>query len=51
MNQYFYVYVLQSGKDSNFYTGYTGNLRQRIRAHQDGAVHSTKNRLTNYLKK
>jgi putative endonuclease len=45
MSQFFYVYVLRSVKDSNFYTGYTGNLRQRIKSHQDGRISSTRNRL------
>jgi putative endonuclease len=45
MSTYFYVYVLQSGKDSNFYVGYTNDLRQRLGVHQSGRVKSTKNRL------
>jgi putative endonuclease len=45
MSTNFYVYVLQSGKDSNFYVGYTNDLRQRLEVHQSGRVKSTKNRL------
>lgn len=40
----FYVYVLQSGKDNGFYTGYTKNLIERIKLHKSGEVESTKNR-------
>ena len=39
-----YVYVLLSLKDSRFYTGYTGNLKQRIDAHTSGKVGTTRNR-------
>ena len=42
---YFYVYVLQSDIDNQFYTGYTSNLRQRLEDHNEGKVQSTKNRL------
>ncbi|MGD1046774.1 MAG: GIY-YIG nuclease family protein [Bacteroidota bacterium] len=45
IQQYYYVYVLQSAKDGLFYTGYTGDLKKRIREHRDGQVLSTKNRL------
>ena len=44
MRQY-YVYVLQSESDKNFYTGYTNNIRVRINEHNSGKVVSTKNRL------
>lgn len=40
----YYVYVLQSLKDQNFYTGYTENLRTRFLEHQSGQVLSTKSR-------
>ena len=43
--KYYYVYVLQSGKDGLFYTGYTSNLNKRISQHENGEVYSTKNRL------
>ena len=45
MNKYFYVYVLHSEKDSNFYVGYTNNIQRRITEHNNGKVPSTKNRL------
>jgi len=40
----FYVYVLQSRLDRNFYTGVTSDLRKRFRDHLYGRVSSTKNR-------
>ena len=42
---YYYVYVLLSEKDNQFYTGYTANLKNRLNEHLSGKVHSTKNRL------
>ncbi|MDY0089106.1 MAG: GIY-YIG nuclease family protein [Flavobacteriaceae bacterium] len=41
---YYYVYVLKSEKDSMFYTGYTNNLKERLKMHNEGKVSSTKNR-------
>ncbi len=41
---YYYVYILQSEKDGNFYTGYTKDLRERLKLHNEGKVSSTKNR-------
>ncbi len=41
----FYTYVLKSEKDGNLYVGWTNNLKQRFKRHQDGQVKSTKNRL------
>ena len=41
---FYYVYVLQSLKDSKFYTGYTENLKLRFEEHQKGRVLSTRNR-------
>ncbi|MCG2716332.1 MAG: GIY-YIG nuclease family protein, partial [Candidatus Marinimicrobia bacterium] len=40
----YYVYVLQSEKDKNFYVGYTNDLSKRIRQHNEGNVNSTKDR-------
>ena len=40
-----YVYVLKSGKDGHLYYGYTNNLQNRIRKHNEGKVFSTKLRL------
>jgi len=42
--KYYYVYVLLSLTDGNFYTGYTKNLLNRLELHQEGKVVSTKNR-------
>jgi len=42
---YYYVYILLSGSDNQFYTGYTNNLNKRLLEHQNGKVYSTKNRL------
>ena len=41
---FFYIYILKSEKDSKFYTGYTKDLRKRLKMHHDGNVKSTKNR-------
>ncbi len=41
----YYIYVLKSLKDRNFYTGYTNNLKERLELHNAGKVDSTKNRL------
>jgi len=41
---YFYVYILHSELDDNFYTGYTKDLNKRLTEHQMGKVNSTKNR-------
>ena len=42
--KYYYVYILQSDLDQNFYTGYTNNLNRRIKEHNNGKVKSTTNR-------
>lgn len=39
-----YTYVLQSRKDSKFYSGLTKNLKLRFELHNNGKVESTKNR-------
>jgi putative endonuclease len=39
---YYYVYVLLSEKDNQFYTGYTSNIHQRIICHDNGKVTSTR---------
>ncbi len=41
---YYYVYVLLSEKDNQFHTGYTNNLKERLKLHEGGKVHSTLNR-------
>jgi putative endonuclease len=40
----FFVYILKSKKDEKLYIGYSSNLRERIKAHIQGRVASTKNR-------
>ena len=40
-----YVYVLQSGLDGNLYTGCTGDLRNRLRQHNEGKVPATQHRV------
>jgi len=39
-----HVYFLYSPKAKNVYVGCTGNLKKRLKEHQDGLVDSTKNR-------
>ena len=41
---FYYIYILKSEKDGQFYTGYTKDLRNRLNQHNKGEVHSTKNR-------
>jgi len=41
----YYVYILQSERDKEFYIGRTGDLTRRYSEHQAGRVESTKNRL------
>ncbi|RJQ24955.1 GIY-YIG nuclease family protein [Candidatus Parcubacteria bacterium] len=41
----YYVYVLRSAKDQNFYVGKTSDLKKRFDEHCSGRVQSTKNRL------
>jgi len=41
----FYVYILFSFKDRNFYVGSTDDLRRRVKEHLQKKVASTKNRL------
>ncbi len=41
---FYYVYVLQSLKDNNFYIGFNTNLKNRIKDHNNGRNTSTKNR-------
>ncbi len=38
----FYTYVLKSLKNQNLYTGYTNDLRKRIKEHNDGLSGFTK---------
>jgi len=41
----FYVYVLRSLKDKNLYTGFTSDLKRRIKEHFSGESFATKPRL------
>jgi putative endonuclease len=41
LDNFYFVYVLKSEKDKNFYTGYTQNLNKRIEEHNKGVVAST----------
>jgi putative endonuclease len=43
MNMYF-IYILKSELDNNFYVGYTHDIDQRLQDHENGNVTSTKNR-------
>ena len=40
----YYVYVLRSKKDGNFYVGHTADLLKRMEHHNKGIVESTRNR-------
>jgi putative endonuclease len=40
----FSVYVLQSKKDGQWYTGSTSDLTKRLKEHNDGRVPATKDR-------
>jgi putative endonuclease len=40
----YYVYILLSLKDNNFYIGYTFSLKRRLLEHKNSKVKSTKNR-------
>ncbi len=40
----YYVYVLISDVDNQFYVGFTNDLRMRMGAHAKGSVDSTRNR-------
>lgn len=39
-----YTYILRSKKDHKWYTGFTNDLRKRLKEHQQGQNVSTKNR-------
>jgi len=40
----YYVYVIKSQRDKQLYTGFTGDLENRLREHNSGRVPSTKRR-------
>jgi len=39
---YYFVYILESYKDGQWYTGYTDDLKQRVKQHNQGKNKSTK---------
>lgn len=41
----YWVYVLESQKDKKRYIGFTKNLRERLKSHQEGKVFSSRGRL------
>ena len=41
---FYYTYVLRSHKDRKLYIGFTGNIKERLKAHNQGEVESTKYR-------
>jgi putative endonuclease len=41
----YFTYVLKSLKDQKLYIGFTSDLKNRIKEHNDGLVESTKNRI------
>lgn len=40
----YFVYVLKSLKDSNYYIGYTSDLKRRLKEHREGISKSTAHR-------
>ena len=41
----YYVYIIQSKKDSSFYIGFTGNLQRRLEEHNQGKSRYTRTKL------
>ena len=41
----YFVYILQSCKDSKYYIGSTSDIKQRLRYHNSGRQRSTKHRI------
>lgn len=39
---FYYNYVIQSTKNGSLYVGYTTNLRQRLKEHNQGLIKSTR---------
>ncbi len=44
VKKFYYIYVLRSDKDKDFYVGYTEDLKSRFEQHCNGQVSSTKQR-------
>jgi putative endonuclease len=40
----YFIYILKSEFDNNFYVGYTHDIDQRLQDHENGHVASTRNR-------
>lgn len=40
----FYIYILKSKIDNKLYTGFSKDLKKRIKDHEKGSVDSTRNR-------
>ncbi|MDQ5901187.1 MAG: putative endonuclease [Patescibacteria group bacterium] len=40
----FYTYVLLSAKDKTYYTGWSTDLKRRVKEHNEGKVDATRNR-------
>jgi len=40
----YYVYILRSKKDGQFYVGYTADLKKRLELHNKGKIESSKYR-------
>jgi len=40
----FYTYVLLSTKDKTYYTGWSTDLKRRVKEHNEGKVDATRNR-------
>ena len=39
---YYYTYIIQSKKDRRWYTGFTVDIRKRLKEHNEGSVIATK---------
>lgn len=39
-----YIYILKSTKDGKYYTGFSSDLKKRLKEHNSGNVQSTRNR-------
>ena len=42
---FYYVYLIQSIKDSTYYIGYSDNLNQRLKEHNQGKTKSIKHKV------
>ena len=43
MNKFYFVYILLSERDNNYYTGYTKNIELRFEQHNKGLVKTINN--------